>query len=317
MKPRAETMSLCRLPWQGAVSAGLCLAIAVLLLAATAPAVQADERQWSISPMLGVHSPRLTLLNKGEFKAPLPGRGRLILEGLDEGVDFDFIIDNALPEMRPGTEAGIEVRLKVDQRNSLFFGASVWESGSTASLRTEIPFQGALTPAGFERSGRVSYFQYFLGWQRLVNPENRKFNFYTRVAIHEVFDIDYKEDLVFGFEPPGAETFKRFIIMESQATGLFMLQLGLGGEYFVRDWLSFGADLGYTLSARKFKLGNASLTTDIQPEDNLNFRTPVQLDDQRRLRFLAEAESFDDVTYRDMELDFNGWRGQFRINMHF
>jgi hypothetical protein len=287
------------------------------LLPVCAGDVRADTDRWSVTPLIGIHSPRLKLLNSGEFRAPLPGRGRLIPAGLDEGFDFDFMIENPLPEMAHGTEAGIEVGLKIDERNTLFIGASVWESGSAASLRTEIPFQGALTAVGYERSGRVSYFQYFIGWQRILSPVDRKYRFYSRVALHEVFDIDYREELVFGFDPSGAETFKRFIVMDSQATGHFMLQLGFGGEYFFRDWLSLGADLGYTVSARKFKLGNATLTTDIQPEDNLNFRTPIQLDLQQRLTYLAEANSFDDVTYRDMELDFNGWRTLFRINLYF
>lgn len=297
----------------------VCLALGVgLLLMLGSGEVRAErDLRWTVSPMLGIHNPSLKLLNTGEFKAPLPGRGRLIPAGVEEGVDFDFIIENPLPEMAPGTEAGLEVKFRIDDRNAFFFGVSVWESGSTSSMTTEIPFQGALTPVGYERDGRVSYFQYFIGWHRILNPANRRYQFYSRVALHETFDIDYREELVFGFEPPGADTFKRFIIMESQATGQIMLQLGLGGEYFFRDWFSLGADLGYTLSASKFKLGNAKLTSDIQPEDNLNFRTPVQLDAQQQLTYLAEARSFDDVTYRDMELEFNGWRALFRINLYF
>ncbi len=296
----------------------LALALPCMLLASAWPGeARAEWERWSISPLLGIHSPRLKLLNEGEFRAPLPGRGRLIPSGVEEGVDFDFMIDNPLPAMRRGTEAGVEIAFALDQQNALFFGASVWESGSAASMRTEIPFQGTLTAVGYERSARMSYFQYFLGWQRLLNPGHERWRFHTRVALHEVFDIDYREELVFGFNPEGVNTFKRFIVMDSQATGHFMFNLGLSSEYAFRDWFSIGADLGYTISARKFKLGNSTLTTDIQVEDNLNFRTPVQLDSQQRLTYLAEAESFDDVTYRDMELDFDGWRLLLRVNLHF
>lgn len=297
--------------------AGILAALSMVWILLAIPEVQAQDRKWTVSPMLGIHQPRLTDLNKGEFRAPLPGRGRLILDGVEEGVEFDFMVENPLPEMAPGAEAGIEISLNLDRRNAIFFGASVWESGSTARMSTEIPFQGAMTPVGYERSGRISYFQYFLGWERKFQPEQSRFNFYSRIALHEVFDIDYKEDLVLGFQPPGNETFNRFIIMESQATGHFMLQLGFGGEYHLRDWLSLGADLGYTLSASKFKLGNATLTSDIQAEDNLNFRTPVRLDAQQQLEFLSAASSFEDVTYSELELDFNGWRALFRVNMHF
>lgn len=293
------------------------LAAACLMAAPwTAPAFAAEQKRWSVSPLIGVHSPRLTALNRGEFKAPMPGRGRLIFDDSDAGQDFDFVFENPLPEMKFGTEAGLELGFLLDERNTLFIGVSVWESGSTSTVRTEIPFQGSLTPVGYERSGRLSYFQYFLGWQRTLLSEAKKFKLHSRLSLHEVFDIDYKEDLVFGFDT-GAETFKRLIVMESQATGLFMMQLGLGGEYFLTSWLSVGADLGYTASLKRFKLGNATLTTDIQPEDNLNFRTPAQLDAQMRLTYLAEARSYEDVTYRDMELGFDGWRLLFRANMYF
>lgn len=298
------------------VLAAIALGLLCLAAAGEGAAQETRERRWSVSPLLGVHSPRLTALNHGEFKAPMTGRGRLIFDAADAGQDFDFVFDNSLPEMKYGTEAGIEFGLSLDERNRLFFGGSVWESGSTSSVRTEIPFQGSLTPVGYERSGRISYFQYFFGWQRTLLSEPKKFRLHSRLSLHEVFDIDYKEDLVFGFDT-GSETFKRLIVMESQATGLFMVQLGLGGEYFLVNWLSVGADLGYTASLRRFKLGNATLSTDIQPEDNLNFRTPAQLDNDRRLTYLAEVRSYDDVTYRDMELGFDGWRLLFRVNMYF
>ncbi len=276
----------------------------------------ATEKRWILSPLLGVHSPKLRALNHGEFKALTPGRGRLIFDGGDAGQDFEFVVNNAMPAMRFGTEAGAELGYRLDDRNTVFIGASSWESGSSSTLRTEIPFQGSLTPVGFERSARLSYFQYFLGWQRTLLAEAKKFKLHGRVAMHQVFDIDYKENLVFGFDT-GTDTFKRIIVMESQATGSFMMQLGMSGEYFLTDWLSLGADLGYTASLGTFKLGNATLSTDIQAEDNLNFRTPAQLDSQQRLTYLAEVRSYDDVTYRDMKLGFDGWRLLFRANMYF
>lgn len=316
MSADRKQTALHRIRENGWLHVFMLISFGVLCLAMAKESQAQQERRWSVSPLLGVHSPRLTALNHGEFKAPMTGRGRLIFDASDAGQDFDFVFQNTLPEMKFGTEAGLEIGLSLDERNRLFFGGSVWESGSTSSVRTEVPFQGSLTPVGYERSGRISYFQYFFGWQRTLLSEAKKFRLHSRLSMHEVFDIDYKEDLVFGFDT-GNETFKRLIVMESQATGLFMVQLGLGGEYFLVDWLSVGADLGYTASLRRFKLGNATLTTDIQPEDNLNFRTPAQLDNDRRLTYLAEVRSYDDVIYRDMELGFDGWRLLFRVNMYF
>jgi hypothetical protein len=275
------------------------------------------EKKWSVSPILGVHSPRMTLLNKGEFRAPLPGRGRIIFQDSGENTDYDFLIDNRLPDIEYGTEAGIEFRLMLDSKNSLILGASGWEGVSTSAVQTEIPFQGALTRAGYERSASISYFQYFLGLQRSLLAMPKKYNLYGRVTVNEVMDMDYKENLVFGFQGEGADTFKRIIEMGSQATGLLMMNFGIGGEYFLRSWVSLGLDMGYTVSMDDVRLGSATLKSDIQVEDNLNFRTPVQLDASNKLTYLAEATSFDDVTYRRLEFGFDGWRALFRVNMYF
>lgn len=276
-----------------------------------------EQKRWSVSPILGVHSPRMKLLNEGEFRSPLPGRGRIIFEDSGENTNYDFVIDNRLPAIKYGTEAGIEFKLLLDPRYSLILGASGWEGVSTSAVQTEIPFQGSLTPAGYERSGSISYFQYYLGVQRILMQKPRKYDIYGRITLNEVLDVDYKENMVFAFQGSGGDTFKRIIEMESQATGLLMLNLGAGGEYFLRSWISLGIDLGYTLSADRVRLGNATLKSDIQEEDNLNFRTPVQLDANNELTYLAEASSFEDASYRKLELGFDGWRASFRVNFYF
>lgn len=293
---------------------------ALLVLCLVAPwQVRADdgERRWIVSPLLGVHSPKMTLLNKGEFEAPLPGRGRIIFQDSGENTDYDFLIDNRLPAIDYGTQAGLEVRFRLDQKNSLILGASSWEGVSTSTVQTEIPFQGSLTQAGYERSASISYFEYFVGLQHLLLSRPKKYDIYGRMTINEIMDIDYKENLVFGFQTANADTFKRIIEMDSQATGLLMLNFGLGAEYFLRSWLSLGLDLGYTISVEDIRLGNATLKSDVQEEDNLNFRTPVQLDAGNKLTYLAEAGSYDDVTYRRLEFGFDGWRALFRVNLYF
>jgi len=297
----------------------LCTAAGIIaVLPALAHAAE-GEKKWSISPILGVHSPSMTLLTEGEFRAPLPGRGRIIFEDSGENTDYDFVIVNDLPDIDSGTEAGIEFRLILDSKHSLILGASAWEGVSTSAVQTEIPFQGILTPAGYERSANISYFQYFVGVQRILLSKPKKFDLYGRMTLNEVMDIDYKENLVFGFEGSGGDTFKRIIEMGSQATGLLMVNFGIGGEYYLRNWFSLGLDFGYSVSREDVTLGSASLKTDIQEEDNLNFRTPVKLDDNNpnQLTYLAEASSYDDVTYRKLEFSFDGWRALFRVNMYF
>jgi hypothetical protein len=278
---------------------------------------EADNKTWSISPLLGIHSPRLTGLNRGEFQAPLPGRGLIVFPDTGESTNFDFTFKNSLPEINYGADVGIEFGLKLDPVNTLLLGTSVWQGGSTASIKAEFPFEGNLTPVGYERSARLSYFEYFIGWKRALLSESKRYNVHFRLTMHEIFDIDYKEDMVFGFQPPASDTFKRIIVMQSHATGALLFQPALGAEYFIRDWISLGADVGYMFSGKKVRLGNASLSTDIQADDNLNFRTPVQVGADGKLNYLANVNSYDDVTYRRLDLSFDGWRAQFSVNLYF
>ena len=294
-------------------------AIAVTLLLSPA-AVLADEaaaKRFSVSPLLGVYSPTLRQLNKGEFKAPLPVRGRIVFQSTGENVNYDLVVNNTLPDIDYGTEAGVEFKLVLTRRDALVFGASSWEGVATSVMQTELPFQGVLSPAVYERSGRFSYFQYYLGWERVLFEPTARMRVHGRLMLHEVFDIDYKEDLVFAFEGGPAETFKRLIVMESQATGVQMLQVGLGAEYQVRDWLSFAFDAGYAFNPRSFHLGNARLKTDIQPDDNIDMKLPAQVDSSGTLYYLSTANSYDDVAYSKMELSLNGWRALFRVNFYF
>lgn len=307
-----------RQPWRlpRAVAAGS-LVILILMQTAAAAAEENLAKRFSVAPLLGVYSPTLHQLNKGEFKAPLPVRGRIVFQSTGENTNYDLVVNNTLPDINYGTEAGIEFKLALTPRDALLFGASSWEGVATSVMQTELPFQGVLSPAVYERSGRFSYFQYFLGWERALFEPKGRLRMHGRLMLHEVFDIDYKEDLVFAFQGGPAETFKRLIVMESQATGVLMFQLGLGAEYQARDWLSFAFDAGYAFNPRRFHLGSARLKTDIQPDDNIDMKLPAQVDSSGTLYYLSTANSYDDVAYRKVDLSLNGWRALFRVNFYF
>lgn len=264
-----------------------------------------------MSPLLGVYSPQLNDLNKKEFRIPLQGAGGVIID--QEASDqYSFTIQNSLPVIHFATEAGFELQLVLDKKNSLLFGISSWEGVSTSIIQTEIPFQGELSQTIYERSGRVSATQYFLGFRRNIFDKNKR-KFYLRFTLNELMDVDYKEDMVFGFLSGPAVGFKRVRIMESQATGVLMLQGGMGGELFVRDWLSLGFDVGYLKGIDHSTLGNAALKEDFQAGDSLNVGLPMQVGPDGRLWYF----DVEDNAYRKVDLDFDGWRAVFRINFYF
>lgn len=271
----------------------------------------AQDWVWSVSPLLGVYSPQLGDLNKGEFRAPLPGTGGIIIDA-EASVDYSFTIQNPLPEIRFATEAGVELQLELDRKNILLFGIGSWEGTSTSVIQTEIPFQGELSRIIYERSGRVSTTQYFIGWRRNLFDQNKR-RLYARFTLNELMDVDYKEDMVFGFLSGPAEGFKRVIVMQSQATGILMLQLGVGGELFLRDWIALGFDVGYMKGVDRSTLSNATLKDDFQSGDSLDLILPAQVGADRALWYLNS----DGSSYRQLRLDFDGWRALVRVNFYF
>jgi hypothetical protein len=283
--------------------------ITVLLL--YSHTVYAQDWVWSVSPLLGIYSPQLGDLNDKEFRAPLPGVGGIVIDQA-ASESFSFTIHNPLPKIRFATEAGIEFQLQLDSKNSLLFGIGSWEGMSTSVIKTEIPFQGELSQVIYERSGRVSTTQYFLGYRRNLFIKNKR-RLYARVTLNELMDVDYKEDLVFGFLSGPAEGFKRVFVTESQATGILMLQLGMGGEFFVRDWIALGFDVGYMKGIDGSRLGNISQKNDLQSGDSLALVQPAAEGPDGKLWYLSN----DGSTYRRLYLDFDGWRALVRVNFYF
>jgi len=269
--------------------------------------------------MLGVNSPNLDLINDKVFPAKLPVRGELLFEDADGNASqVSYEVDNPLPAIKYGTEAGIEFRMELDQRNHIVIGLSSWEGVSTALVRTTLPFQGRLTDTVYERYASISYLQYYLGWRRDLVKKHKKYSLYTRVLLNEVFDIDFRENFVFEFTDAadGVTTFKRITQFESQATGNLMLQPGIGGELFLREWLSFGADLGYSFGLNKFELGNSQFNNDIQPQDTLSIDYPTEIipDGRGKRGYLSDDR---EEGYQKMELDMSGWRAMFKVNIYY
>jgi len=272
--------------------------------------VSAQEWHWSVSPLLGIYSPQLDDLYFKEFRAPLPGTGGIIVDG-EASVNYNFTIMNSLDEIKFATEAGIEIQLEINDKVRLLLGFGSWEGGSTSVIRTEMPFQGELSRLVYERSARVSATQYFVGMRRNIISNNNK-RLYVRWTLNEILDVDYNENLAFAFASGPADGFKRVVTMESQATGILMMQLGVGGEYFFNEWLSFGVDAGYMKSLDKSTLGNARSKDDFQIGDSLDLNLPARVGPDGRLWYL-DANGI----YQKMYVDFDGWRALFRINFYF
>ncbi len=276
------------------------------------------EVRWSVSPVLGVYSPDLGLINDKVLGASLPVSGELLFQDGGGPRQVRYDVDNPLSRIKYGAEAGVEFRMELSQRNHFVIGLSSWEGGSTSRVRTTLPFQGRLTGTIYTRRASIAYLQYYLGWRRDLVKKHKKYNIYSRVLLNEVFDIDFRESFVFEFTDTSSDgaTFKRIAKLETQATGHMMLQPAVGGEFFMRDWLSVGVDLGYAFGLNKFELGNANASDDFQAQDTVSIQYPTGAlgDGSRKLGYLADEQ---DGGYKKMELDMNGWRALFKINIYY
>jgi len=290
----------------------LLLALYSVALFIPSKAYSVESIRWSVSPMLGIYQPVLSGLNGAEFAANIPGRGDIIIDE-ESSVSFDFELRNPLSDIRFGTESGVELELPINDKDSMIIGMSSWEGLTTSAVRTEMPFQGVMNQIAFERSANVSFTQYFLGWKHNIINKPNDYRVYSRLTMHELFDIDFKEDLVFAFDGGSGDSFKRVVVTESQATGILMFQYGLGIEYFVLDWFSFGFDAGFSFALKKNRLGNASLKSDFQGGDSVTLSLPTILDSEQKLLYLGS----DGTSYKKLWLSFDGWRALMRATFYF
>jgi len=293
--------------------------IRVLLIAATclvainALAAESD-RNWGISPYLGLFEPSLKLLNKGEFRSPYEGTADIVDQfGNNNNVTVPFIFRTPMPELDPGPLGGLEFQWRINEKNSLLIGGSSWEATSAATARGVFPVQGAFESVISQRKGDISFTEFYLGWRYNAIHKPKKHDFYFSLSLHDIFDVNYREEfsLLFLSGPP--RSFRRSMVVESKATGLLLLQGTGGGEWFINDWLSLGVEAGYGFGLKALRLGNGQLTTDFSDNDNLFLEIPIIQNPSQNVQYKVENGG----QYRDLRLDFDGWKAMFKATVYF
>ncbi|MFZ5593428.1 MAG: hypothetical protein ACOY4D_04065 [Pseudomonadota bacterium] len=313
-----------------------------------ATAAKQDDSQWSFSPLLGIHAPSLKVMNEGMFVAPLKYNAE-ILQGDTTLPLSGQLFRNPLPPINYAPLTGIEFQWQMNPKHAFLIGGSTWEGASEATVSGQFPMQGAMSPTVNDRRAKLSYNDFFFGWKYNAISRPDKYNLYFRMSLHEIFDIDYREDWVFNFpqgrpDERGQPTpFRRIFIIQSQATGMLMLQPGFGVEVFLRKWLSLGFESSYTYSLKTFKLRNSSISRDFLPTDGLFLEVPVRPNptefepllrpdgtvvtnpngtpvmvrapdaEDGNLEYLAE----DGSSYKRLRLSFDGWKALFKINIYY
>jgi len=297
-----------------------------------------EERQgeWSFSSLYGAMQPSVSLIEGGLFRVPLVGSGELkenAIGGSEEqprSVDFRF--DNYLIAAPFGGKSSFELQWHPNDKYSLLFGFGSWEKTTASKQLVKIPSQFVLNTVDYERRAKLTYTEFTIGGT-MVFWRRPKYTFYARGSVHEVFDIDYREDMVFSYlsdnDLLGNE---RVRTMQAQTAGLVMAQIGLGAEWFFQKWISVGVEAGYLKSERNVQLRDIVRKDDFVSGDNLVFSgLPYGELSDGTLGYMAvdkdgnplkqtvivNGEETQETVYRRMRLDFSGWQVLFRVNIYY
>lgn len=312
----------------------------------------AKEGKWSLTPIFGIHKPQLKELNEGEFKSPflgvgvadrpdIPGSNPQQDDTPDNRTQFAFGGDIPLEPLGAAANMGLEFQWQEFEKHVFLFGVSSWEASSSNSILIEqLPLQGSLHKTILDRRAKMSYNEYYLGWRFNAVTRPKKYKLYSRFSLHELFDIDYREEFVFSLlDKPNLEDssqnfegVKRIFILKPQSTGVLMLQAGVGGEYFLRQNFSIGFEGGYAYQPRSFTFTSINIKEDLREEnDGWSYTgTPLTTDSQGRVHYIVEGAQ-PSVNWsggtseaprklpatREMKLKFDGWKAAFRVSFYF
>jgi len=287
--------------------------LALLMFAVPAAA---ESSKFSVATYLGLHRPALEDINKKEFKAPLAGVADYVDElGVNRPTNIQF--DNPLPELGAAPNAGLEFQWWLNERYVFLVGMSSWEASSRAIAKGDFFIQGKPADVVSERSARMSYNEYYFGFRYNIISKNDKYKLYYRATFNEMFDIDMREDLVFLFLSGDAAGVKKSIILQSQATGLILLQPGFGGEYFVKDWFSIALEASYVIGMKKIHLRDGNADRDFLATDNLSIWLPQRIGPESGDLEYLSSNPVDGDDYNELTLSFDGWKTLVKMSIYF
>ncbi len=297
--------------------------LAITILSVTAngahaqsPNTEPPQKEWSISPILGIHAPALDSLNSGVLQSPFAAKANIIIDsGASDETLFQF--PNPLPPLGPAAYGGIEFEWAMTPRVHWISGLGTWESSTSAITSGTMPFQGKYSETIYERRLSLSYNEVYFGGRYNILLKPKHYRFYGRFTLNTLFDIDYRENQRFRFKIEDGQLVTKSIIFDGRSTAALATQTGLGAEYYVGDRFAFSLEADITLSTRKFYLTPANYETDFEDHDGYPlFYGTVNPDDFGRLEYLTISEE-GETSYRPMPLDINGWKVLFRVSMFY
>ncbi|HGX93418.1 MAG TPA: hypothetical protein ENK35_08900, partial [Candidatus Tenderia sp.] len=139
---------------------------ALCVLVALAPRAVFAESKFSLGPFLGMHRPVVEDLNEGEFKSPISGMATIVNFQDDTQTQERIYIQNPLPALGIGANAGLELQWAYNAKYSVIVGGSSWEASSSASVQGPFAIQGVRSDVITVRTATLSYNEFYVGLRR-------------------------------------------------------------------------------------------------------------------------------------------------------
>jgi hypothetical protein len=209
----------------------------------------AQDSGLSVAYVVGIYQPSLKTFNKllGDpslsiLQDPnyLLPRNRLL------PVEVRDIIS---PKMTGNANYGLEVQWEATEKFSLVGTLSMWNGQSKASdvlttfLRQDLPPVSAPRSATYD----LTVSQIWLGWKYILFQDPDKGRFFINIGLVGISIANLTMDSVIKVNSPQLNFAS---VSSTEAQGIaFTSRLGIGGEYFITPWFSFGVNTNYVIGS--------------------------------------------------------------------
>lgn len=231
-------------------------AFIVLFVLAVFPAPSfGQESRLSVAYTMGVYQPSLKSLNKilgDPHLAILQDPNYLLPRNRLLPAEVRNIVS---PELTGKTNYGAEVQWEATDKFSLVATLSLWQGDSVAEdvittfLRQDLPPVSAPRTATYN----LSVTQIWLGWKYNLYQDPDHGRFFINVGLMGLSIANLMIDSVVRVNSPDLNFAS---VSSTEAEGVaFTSRIGIGGEYFITSWLSFGMNANYVIgSSAKVKV---------------------------------------------------------------
>lgn len=214
-----------------------------------------QESRLSIAYTTGVYQPSLKSLNKilgDPHLAILQDPNYLLPRNRLLPAEVRNIV---APEIKGKTNYGAEIQWEATDKFSLVATLSLWQGESTAEdvittfLRQDLPPVSAPRTASYN----LSVTQIWLGWKYNLYQDPDHGRFFINVGLIGISITNLMIDSVVRVNSPDLNFAS---VSSTEAEGIaFTSRIGIGGEYFITPWLSFGVNANYVIgSSAKLKV---------------------------------------------------------------